>query len=44
MKNMTNALNKKISENISEERRCKKQVDLKNPKNIFSTDNAHHQR
>ena len=41
---MTNASDRKISENISEKRERKRQADLKNPKNIFSTDNAYHQR
>ena len=34
---MTNVLNKKIPKNISEKRECKRQTNLKNPKNIFST-------
>jgi hypothetical protein len=41
-KNMVNASDKKIPENISEKRKYKKQTDLKNPKNILSTGNIYY--
>ena len=44
MKNITNALNKRIPENIFKKRKCKRQADSENPKNIFLISNAYYQR
>ena len=41
---MVNALNKKIPESVFEKRGYKRQINLKNPKNIFSINDAYHQR
>ena len=43
-KSMANALNRRIPENIFKGRKCKRQADSKNPKNIFLINNAYHQR
>ena len=43
-KNMTNALDRKIPKNISEKYKYKRQINLKNPKNIFLIGNIYYQR
>ena len=43
MKSMANASDRRIPKNISEKRKCKRQINAENPKNIFSTDDIYYQ-